>query len=59
MVSAINAALWERRPAAIISDMMGKSRRDAALTAVDGRNDDQGRFFHALALEEKQMNVEH
>jgi hypothetical protein len=32
MVSAINAALWERRPAAIISDMMCKYRGETPLS---------------------------
>jgi hypothetical protein len=32
MVSAINAALWERRPAAIISDMLCKYRGETPLS---------------------------
>jgi hypothetical protein len=32
IVSAINAALWERRPAATISDMMCKYRGETPLS---------------------------
>jgi hypothetical protein len=32
IVSAINAALWERRPAAIISDMLCKHRGETPLS---------------------------
>jgi hypothetical protein len=32
IVSAINAALWERRPAAIISDIMCKYRGETPLS---------------------------
>jgi hypothetical protein len=51
IVSAINAALWERRPAATISDMLCKHRGETPLSQRWMAETMVKAGLHALALE--------